>query len=80
MNALREEVLDAPVRLSSILAERKMNLRTLKSLKAGDVFPIDIPDRLKLYANNFPVFECKLGEHEGRIALQITDKFTKPQG
>lgn len=77
MNALREEILDAPVRLSSILAERNMSLRTLKQLKSGDVFHIDIPDKLKLYANGMPIFQCMLGEHEGRVSLQITDKFNQ---
>lgn len=79
MNALREEVLDAPVRLSSMLAERKMSLRTLKQLKKGDVFHIDIPDELKLQANGMPIFQCKLGEHEGRVALQITDRYQKKE-
>lgn len=75
MNSLREEILDAPVKISSVLAERKMSLGTLKNLKEGDVFEVDVPDQLELRANGMPVFLCKLGEHDGRIALQVTEKF-----
>jgi len=69
--AMREEVMNAQLELSSVLAEVTMSLRDLAELQAGDVIPLDMPDEVMLMAAEMPVCTGKLGTSEGSYAVQI---------
>lgn len=72
--ALRNEILRAPLNLSSLLVEKNMSLKEVMRLKKGDVIPIDMPETVKLKAEGIPVLEAKVGISDGNYALQIIDK------
>lgn len=69
--AIREEMQDACVELSSTLAETTLSMRELMSLKAGDVIPVDIPDEVVLSAEDVPLFRGRFGASSGTCAVKI---------
>lgn len=71
--AIREEMKSAPIELSSVLAETTISMRDLLNLKAGDVIPIDFPDKVTLRAEDIPVFRGQFGVSHGNSAIKITD-------
>lgn len=70
--AMREQLQDAPVELSSSLAQRQITLRQLSQLKVGDVIPIDLPGSVVLNVEQTPLFSGKFGTHNGRNAIKVT--------
>ncbi len=71
--ALREQIQDAPVCISSVLTNTQIPLRALSSLKAGDIIPIDIPKTVDICAEDVPVFRGRYGVCEGHNAVKITE-------
>ncbi|MHB8746126.1 MAG: flagellar motor switch protein FliM [Gammaproteobacteria bacterium] len=74
VNALREEMKEAEVELSSTLTETEITLRDVLELKAGDVIPIEIPGLVTLRAENIPVFRGRFGVAQGNCAIKVVDK------
>ena len=74
LTSLKRDMLGAPINLDLIVAERKMKLRDVMQLEAGDIIPIDISDTLQLKAARVPVFKCKLGTSRGNLAVQIISR------
>ncbi|MGY3265607.1 MULTISPECIES: flagellar motor switch protein FliM [unclassified Lysobacter] len=70
--ALRSQLQDAEVEISSSLAERSISLRALSKLKVGDVIPIDLPKQLSLEVEGTPLFAGEFGTHNGKNAIKIT--------
>ncbi len=71
--ALREQIQDAQVELSSQLSTAEIPLRNLSKLKAGDIIPIDIPKAVDLCVEQIPVFRGRVGVFEGHNAIKITE-------
>ncbi len=69
--AMREQLQDAEVELSSALAQRQITLRQLSQLKVGDVIPIDLPSTVILNVEQTPVFSGEFGTHNGRNAIKV---------
>jgi flagellar motor switch protein FliM len=69
---LREQLNSAEVELSSVLAQRRMSLRELTSLKIGDVLPIELPKDVPLCVEGIPVFTGQFGVANERNAIKIT--------
>ncbi len=74
VTALREEIKEGEVELSSTLTETDITLREVLNLKAGDVIPIDVPGSVTLRAENIPVFRGRFGVAQGNCAIKITDR------
>ncbi|MBN0986830.1 flagellar motor switch protein FliM [Amphritea pacifica] len=74
LTALKHDMLGAPINMDLIVAERKMKLRDVMQLEAGDIIPIDISDTLQLKAARVPVFNCKLGTSRGNLAVKIVSR------
>jgi flagellar motor switch protein FliM len=74
VTALREEIKEGEVELSSTLTETAITLREVLNLKAGDVIPIDVPGAVTLRAENIPVFRGRFGVAQGNCAIKITDR------
>lgn len=72
-SALRNEVLDCDVRLNCTIAQRKIALRDLVDLEAGDVIPIEISAEHILTANEVPMFKTSLGVVNGNLGLKVLD-------
>jgi flagellar motor switch protein FliM len=74
VTALREEIKEGEVELSSTLTETEITLREVLNLKAGDVIPIEVPGAVTLRAENIPVFRGRFGVAQGNCAIKITDR------
>jgi len=74
VTALREEIKESEVELSSTLTETEITLREVLNLKAGDVIPIDVPGAVTLRAENIPVFRGRFGVAQGNCAIKISDR------
>jgi len=77
--AIRDEMKEARVGLSSTLVETSISLRELNQLKAGDVIPVDLPELVTLEAEETPVFRGKFGVHNGSRAIKIVSKIIPTQ-
>lgn len=74
VTALREEIKESEVELSSTLTETEITLREVLNLKAGDVIPIEVPGAVTLRAENIPVFRGRFGVAQGNCAIKVTDR------
>ncbi|HKK14788.1 MAG TPA: flagellar motor switch protein FliM [Gammaproteobacteria bacterium] len=74
LKAIREEMKEAIVDVSSVLTETTVSLRDLMNLKPGDVIPIELPEAVSLCAEGIPVFRAAFGTSSGARALKILDK------
>ncbi len=71
LGAMRAEVKNAEVELSSTLAETTLSLRDVLRLKAGDIIPIEMPALVSLRAEDIPVFRGKLGVSNKQLAIKV---------
>lgn len=71
INSLREEVLDAEVELNSVLTETRISIGDFVQLRPGDVIPIDLPDRVVVFAEDVPVFRGRFGTAAGNNAVRF---------
>jgi flagellar motor switch protein FliM len=75
--AIRQEIEDAPVELSSTLVETPLTLAELLKLKPGDVIPVELPQKVTLRAANVPVFRGVYGVSRGNISIKITEPYAR---
>lgn len=73
--ALHRDVMLAPLDLNLVVAEREMTLRDVLELEAGDIIPVEMADKLVLYAHGVPVYNCQLGSSRGNLAIKILDQY-----
>jgi flagellar motor switch protein FliM len=71
---LHEQLRGAEVTVSSVLAEKRINLRQLTQLKVGDILPIDLPKSVPVCVEQVPVFTGEFGISNGNNAVKITAK------
>lgn len=71
--ALRDEVRLAPVEVSCKLVELDLSVKELLRLRPGDVLPMDMPERVTLYAEGIPAFHGRFGASQGRHAIQVIE-------
>nr|WP_298119964.1 flagellar motor switch protein FliM [uncultured Pseudoxanthomonas sp.] len=71
---LHEQLRGAEVTVSSVLAEKRINLRQLTRLKVGDILPIDLPKSVPVCVEQVPVFTGEFGISNGNNAVKITAK------
>ena len=71
---LHEQLRGAEVTVSSVLAEKRINLRQLTRLKVGDILPIDLPKSVPVCVEQVPVFTGEFGISNGTNAVKITAK------
>lgn len=77
--ALREQIKDAEVELSSELTRATISLRQLARLKPGDVIPISLPKTLELCVEQLPLYRGSFGVANGHNAIRITDVAGRPR-
>jgi flagellar motor switch protein FliM len=75
--SMREEVLEAQLELSSVLAETQINLNELAALKKGDIIPLDIPDVVEVCAADVPIFKGQVGVSDGNYAIKISEQIVR---
>ncbi|ABI56328.1 flagellar motor switch protein FliM [Alkalilimnicola ehrlichii MLHE-1] len=72
--SLREEMKFAEVELSSVLTEVEVSLRDVMNMKPGDIIPVELPEAVKVYAEDMPVFRGRYGVRHGNTAIKITER------
>jgi flagellar motor switch protein FliM len=68
---LGAQLTTATLEVRAVLTEVEITLGDLRSLKPGDVLPIDAPGEVTLYAGEEPLYRGKFGVSRGRNALKI---------
>lgn len=71
---LQRELMYANVDIKCKVVDRQISLRDILDLQEGDVIPVDMPDQVKVLANDRLVYLAKLGVSGDRMALRIEDK------
>ena len=77
--ALRDEIMDVPVELSTKFIEVDLSLQKIMDLKAGDIIPIDMPENITVLVEGLPSFRAKLGRSRDNLALKIESKIKRPE-
>ncbi|MBT0584913.1 flagellar motor switch protein FliM [Alteromonas oceanisediminis] len=76
--ALRDEIMDVNVELSTHMLDFDMPLREMMELKAGDIIPIEMPNHITVLIEDLPTFRAKLGRSRDNLALKIIEKIDRP--
>lgn len=71
---LRKQLQGAEVELVAQLGSSSITLGQILKLKAGDVIPIHIPEKLTVEVDSVAVMECRYGQQNGQYALKV-DRF-----
>ena len=68
---LRKQLKDAEVEISAQFATTTVTLGEILKMKAGDIIPIIIPDKIIAHVDDIPLMECHYGQQGGQYALKI---------
>jgi flagellar motor switch protein FliM len=74
MLALREEINDAELEVSSLLGHTSLTLAEVINLKPGDVIPCDFTGKVTLLAESVPILRGGLGVSRGQQAVKIEER------
>ena len=77
VTALKEEIEDADVELTTLLGRAKLTMRQLMEMKVGDVLPCDFNGRATILAEDVPIFRGTFGVSNGQQAVQIEDRISR---
>lgn len=75
--ALREEIEDAEVELSTMLGRSRMTMQQLLDMQVGDIIPCDFTGRATILAEDVPVFRGTFGVSHGQQAVQIEERVNR---
>jgi flagellar motor switch protein FliM len=75
---LRRQLKDAEVEIVAQLATTTLTLGDILKMKAGDIIPLSIPDRIVANVDDVPLMECTYGQQGGQYALKV-ERFVTPQ-
>lgn len=76
--ALRDEILDVNVALSTHMMSMELPLESIMNFKNGDIIPIEMPEFITVLIEDLPTFRAKLGRSRDNIAVKITNKIPRP--
>ncbi|HXS28013.1 MAG TPA: flagellar motor switch protein FliM [Steroidobacteraceae bacterium] len=81
LNALREDIEDAEIEVSTLLGRSSLSLAEVLNLKPGDVIPCDFAGKVTLLAETVPVFRGSFGISRGLEAVKVEERVRrgKPQ-
>ncbi|HTX23763.1 MAG TPA: flagellar motor switch protein FliM [Steroidobacteraceae bacterium] len=77
MHALREEIDDAELELSTLLGRASLSLADVLNLKPGDVIPCDFTGKVTLLAEAVPLFRGGFGISRGQQAVKIDERLRR---
>ncbi|XQW85846.1 flagellar motor switch protein FliM [Thalassotalea piscium] len=77
--ALRDEIMDVPVELTTKFLEVDIPLQQIMDLQVGDIIPIEMPEHVTVLIEELPSFRAKLGKSRDHVALQIQEKIKRPE-
>ncbi|MEG3767506.1 flagellar motor switch protein FliM [Alteromonas sp. 14N.309.X.WAT.G.H12] len=76
--ALRDEILDVKVNISTHMLDVDVLLRDVMEFKPGDIIPVEMPEHITVLVEELPTFRAKLGRSRENLALKISDKIPRP--
>ena len=76
--ALRDEIMDVKVALSTHLLDVDLPLSSIMDLEDGDIIPIEMPEHVTLFVEDLPTFRTKMGRSRDNLALQVVEKIERP--
>lgn len=76
--ALRDEILDVKVNISTHMLDVDVPLRDVMEFKPGDIIPVEMPEHITVLVEELPTFRAKLGRSRENLALKISDKIPRP--
>ena len=76
--ALRDEIMDVQVTLSTHMMDLKLTLEDIMELETGYVIPIEMPEHITVLIEDLPTFRAKLGRSRDNVALKIIEKIPRP--
>ncbi len=79
MYALRDEIDDAEVELSTLLGRSALSLAEVLNLKPGDVIPCDFNGKVTVLAETVPMFRGAFGLSRGQQAVKIEERIRRPK-
>ncbi|EKE18188.1 MAG: hypothetical protein ACD_10C00096G0003 [uncultured bacterium] len=71
IGTLRKQLQGAEVEIVAHLGSGKITLGQILKLKAGDVIPLNISERIQATVDNVPLIECTYGQQNGQYALKL---------
>lgn len=77
--ALRDEIMDVKVALTTHMMDLTLPLETIMNMKDGDVIPIEMPEYITVLIEGLPTFRSKLGRSREYMALKIVEKIPRPE-
>ena len=77
--AMRDEILDVGVDVTTELSSVELNLAELADLQVGDIIPIEIGEQLEVSAEGLPLFRGALGVHNNHYAIKVSEWIDRPQ-
>ena len=77
--ALRDEIMDVPVEISTKFIETELSLSKIMDLKDGDIIPVEMPEHITVLVEDLPTFRAKLGKSRDNLALKIESKIKRPE-
>ena len=77
--ALRDEIMDVKVDLSTKFIETELPLSEVMELQAGDIIDIEMPEHVVLLVEDLPTYRAKLGRSRDNVAVKITEKIKRPE-
>ena len=75
--ALKEEIEDAEVELTTSLGRGRITMQQLLEMKPGDILPCDFAGRATIMAEEVPIFRGTFGVSHGQQAVQIDERVTR---
>jgi flagellar motor switch protein FliM len=75
--ALKEEIEDAEVELSTLLGRSRLTMQQLLDLRVGDVIPCDFLGKATILAEDVPIFRGTFGVSHGQQSVQIEERVTR---
>jgi flagellar motor switch protein FliM len=76
--ALRDEIMDVNVSLSTHMMNVELSLKQIMDMKTGDIIPIDMPEHITVMIEELPTFRAKMGRSRDNLALKIIEKIPRP--
>ncbi|MEO9945545.1 MAG: flagellar motor switch protein FliM [Paraglaciecola sp.] len=76
--ALRDEIMDVKVELSTHMMDIDMTLEEVMDFEAGLIIPIEMPEHITVMIEKLPTFRAKMGQSRESLALKIIEKIPRP--
>ncbi|MBU2278308.1 MAG: flagellar motor switch protein FliM, partial [Gammaproteobacteria bacterium] len=76
--ALRDEIMDVKVNLSTKMMDVELTLEQVMNMQAGDIIPVEIPEHITVLVEDLPTYRAKMGRSRDNVALKIIEKIKRP--